>query len=80
MEDINFDTLNNEQKKVLLKALDYNVDKNGVIIDKTGKPHKCPYTQKKVLLKNASIMPGSAIVMNTSSLTLSEYITDYIDV
>lgn len=80
MEDISFDSLNDNQKRVLLKALDYNIDENEVILDKTGKPHLCPYTKRKVLLKNASIMPGSVIVMNTSSLTISEYITDYVDV
>lgn len=80
MEDICFDTLNEKQKTVLLKALDYSVDKNGIILDKTGRPHICPYTKKEVLFKNASIMSGSVIVMNTSSLTISEYITDYVDV
>ena len=79
MEDIQFTVLNDQQKTVLLKALDFDVDENGVILAKTGKPHICPYTKKKVLLSNASIMPGSVIVMNTSSLTLSEYISDYVD-
>lgn len=80
METIIFEELNDVQKKVLLEALEFKVADDGQINDKTGKPHICPFSNKKVYVKNASILPGSTIVINTSSLTLSEYITKYVDV
>ena len=80
MEDITFTKLDKEQKKILLEALGFSVEEDGLVLNDEGKPHICPYTQKKVFLENASILPGSIVVINTSSLTLSEYITDYVDV
>lgn len=80
MEEIIFEELTNVQKRTLLEALDFKVTDEGQINDKDDKPHICPFSNRKVFIKDASIMPGSTIVMNTSSLTLSEYITKYIDV
>jgi len=79
MDKRTFNKLTIEQKKVLLNALGYKVEEDGLILDENGKPHECPYTKKNVFLENASIMPGSVIVMNTSSITLSEYMSDYVD-
>jgi len=75
-----FVKLTDEQKLNLLKALDYDVDSKGFIIDtKTGKKIVCKYTEKPVLFKDASILPGSTIIVNTSLITLSEYIYDYLE-
>lgn len=74
-----FISLSAEQKLILLQALDYNIDSNGFVVDKTNKKVKCKYSNKPVLFNDASILPGSTIIINTSLITLSEYISDYLE-
>lgn len=71
--------LDNPQKQVLLKALDYELDSNGFIIDLNNKKVICPYSKKPIRLENASILPGSTVIINTSLITLSEYVSDYLE-
>ena len=75
--DIEFFDMKEEHKKLLLDLLGYCVDDKGVIIvKKTKKPHICPLTGTKIKLSEASILPwNSYIVVKTSAVTLSEYIT-----
>ena len=80
IEEVHFEKLTEDKKLILLKALGYDVNENGFILNDKKKYHICPYTNMRVLFKNASILPGSVVIINTSSLTLSEYITDYVDV
>ncbi|MBU3958059.1 MAG: hypothetical protein KKB25_03210 [Nanoarchaeota archaeon] len=80
MEQIIFEELTAEQKKMLIEGLCLKIDQDGFVRDKDGNLKICPFTNRKVHFEDASIMPGSTIVMNTSSLSLSEYITQYIDV
>ncbi len=74
-----FISLNDEQKLVLLKSLDYDVDYNGYIVDKNNKKVICKYSNQPILFKNASILPGSTVIVNTSLITISEYISDYLE-
>ena len=74
-----FISLNDEQKLVLLKSLDYDVDNNGYIVDKNNKKVLCQYSNHPVLFKNASILPGSTVIVNTSLITISEYISEYLE-
>ena len=74
-----FISLNDEQKLVLLKSLDYDVDNKGYIVDKNNKKIVCVYSNQHVLFKNASILPGSTIIVNTSLITISEYISEYLE-
>lgn len=82
MADIELDfidiTLN--EKITLLDILGYYVDENGVIYNKdTKEQHICPYTNEIVLIENASILPGSTVIINTTELSISEYFTEHID-
>jgi len=74
-----FLNLNAEQKLVLLKALDFDVDSRGFIVESANKKVICPYSKMPVKLENASILPGSTIIINTSLITLSEYISEYLE-
>lgn len=71
--------LNDEQKLVLLRSLDYNLDSMSFIVDPNGDKVICPYSNRPVKFKDASILPGSTVIINTSLITLSEYITDYLE-
>ena len=74
-----FISLNDEQKLILLKSLDYDVDNHDYIVDKNNKKVICRYSNQHVLFKNASILPGSTVIVNTSLITISEYISDYLE-
>lgn len=74
-----FLSLTNEEKKFLLGSLGYLLDDKNTILDSNGVPHLCPYTNKEVKLDNASILPGSTIVMTTSAFTLAEYVTENLE-
>lgn len=71
--------LTDEQKLVLLKSLDYDLDAESFIIDYKNNKVICPYSKRPVRFKDASILPGSTVIINTSLITLSEYISDYLE-
>jgi hypothetical protein len=76
MKEIEFIEISEGEKKILLDVLGYDVDEKGLIISREdNKPHRCPYTKREVFLKNASILPGSTIIIDTSVLSLSEYVS-----
>ena len=78
--EIEFLDLSPEEKILLLDVLGFSIDKEGYIYDLLLKErHICPYTKKDILSQNASILPGSTLIINTSALTISEYITDKLE-
>ena len=78
--DVTFTDINIEQKTALMDILGYYVDEKGIIFDKKTKmQHICPITDESVSIDNASILPGSTIIINTTELSLSEYFTDFFE-
>ena len=79
-KDITFLDITYDEKRILLDCLGYSVKEDNYIINtKTGDYHTCPITRERVLFENASILPGSALVINTTPLTISEYLSEYIE-
>ena len=75
-----FISLDYDRKVILLNALGYGVDREGYIIEEdTKKRVVCKYTNKYVKINGASILPGSTVIINTSPVTLSEYIEEYLE-
>ena len=78
--DVIFTNINIEEKTALMDILGYYVDEKGIIFDKKTKiEHICPITKEIVSIDNASILPGSTIIINTTELSLSEYFTDFFE-
>ena len=77
--DIQFANIDNEKKELILDVLGYYVGDEGFIfVKKTKKKHVCPITGRPVKFERASILPwNSNIVVNTSALTISEYISRF---
>ncbi|MBI2523008.1 hypothetical protein HYW19_01335 [Candidatus Woesearchaeota archaeon] len=71
--------LSKEDKKILLETLGYTVDKEGFVLSANKDREICPFTNNPIKLEDASIMPGSLIIMNTTPVTLSEYFYQYPD-
>ena len=79
-EDIEFLSISDDEKRVLLDILGYDIDETGLIIKReTQQPHICPITNRHVYLKDASILPGSEIVINTSAISLAQYFSKYLE-
>lgn len=78
--EIKFEEIGIEEKKILLDVLGYEIGEAGIILDKeTKKEHICPITESVVFIENASILPGSSVVINTSELSLAEYFTKFVE-
>lgn len=70
--------LSEKEMRVLFDALGYDVRKDGFVYEKdTDKKVLCHYTQEPLDFQKASILPGSTILINTSLITLSEYVTEF---
>lgn len=79
-DEIRFKTINIEEKRVLLDILGYEIGEGGIILDKTtNKEYLCPITGEAVFIENASILPGSTVVIKTSELSLAEYFTRFVE-
>lgn len=74
-----FISLSTEKKKVLLTALGYRIDIQGFIIDENNNRVICKYSGVEVPFANASILPGSTIIINTTSYTIAKYIEEYLE-
>jgi len=78
--EIKFESIGIEEKKVLLDILGYDVNEDGLILDReTGREYICPYTDRVVFVENASVLPGSTVVINTTELSLAEYLTKFVE-
>lgn len=78
--EIKFEEIGIEEKKILLNVLGYEVGEGGIILNKeTGKEHISPTTGNVVFIENASVLPGSTVVIDTSELSLAEYFTKFIE-
>ena len=71
--------ISNNKKKILLKALGYEVNEKGFVTDEEGAVVRCKYSHRGVHIKEASILPGSTIVINTTPVTLAAYIEEYLE-
>lgn len=77
-DSVKFVHVDNEQKKILLDVLGYGINADGYLVSKeTNELHICPITKEKVKLEKASLLPGSELVINTTPISLSEYLSKY---
>ena len=78
IKKISIINITNEEKVVLLKALGHGTNKEGFIIkNDTEEIVRDRYTNIKIKLENASILPGSTIILDTNSFSLAEYFEEF---
>ncbi|MCJ7648262.1 MAG: hypothetical protein MUP85_06590 [Candidatus Lokiarchaeota archaeon] len=78
--EIKFEDIGIDEKIILMDILGYEVDDNGLVLEKeTENEYKCPISGEPVFIENASILPGSTVIINTSDFSLSEYFTRFVD-
>lgn len=62
-----------KEKRILLKAFDYDINKKEAIVDSLTKEELISADTKKVItLKNATLAPGSLEILDTTPLTISK--------
>ncbi len=69
--------VNLEEKKAILEMLGYDIDNGKLIINETQKIHKCPINKRPVTLEEASIVPGSTLVIKSDAISFAEYFAQY---
>lgn len=75
-----FEELGIEEKKLLLKAYDYDVNEDGVIIDSLlNEPLVSNDTKRQIKLNSASFLPGSLNIIDTTPLTISKFLREKIE-
>ncbi|MBL7148317.1 MAG: hypothetical protein ISS82_05820 [Nanoarchaeota archaeon] len=72
-------SLKKEEMEILINALGYHLDEEGIVLDTKKEKVICPFTKKEINICNISVMPGSLVLMNTNPVTLSEYFYQYPD-
>lgn len=77
-KEITVINLTNEEKIILFRSLGYEVDTEGYIIKEETKERITDrYTTLPIKLENASILPGSTIILDTNPFSLSEYFEEF---
>jgi hypothetical protein len=72
--------LDKPKKKILLLALGYDIDQKGFVVwADTKKTVFCKYTRRPVHINEASVLPGSCLVINTTPTSMSQYIEEYLE-
>ena len=66
MAQINLVQLNNNKRFLALQKLGYDLDEEGYVIDGSQKGVICKYSEEKVHINTAAILPGSIIVINAT--------------
>ena len=78
MADLKLVQLSNEDRIKALSKLGYIINEEGYVIDKsTKKEVRCKYSEEKVHINTAAILPGSLLVINATPLTMAEYFVEH---
>jgi hypothetical protein len=80
-KDIIFEELGREEKILLLRAFDYDVDEKDYILNENGsriRSKECP--NEFLTLKNAALTPGSLEVIDSSPTSISKFLREKIEV
>jgi len=78
---INFDrfiSLTDDEKKILLYSLGFSIGREGFIYNNNQRVH-CYYTKEPVRFHEASVLPGSTIIVKTSPINISKYIDEFLE-
>ena len=77
METVSLKGVSKDSKLKLLKALELDVDEQGIYVTKNGKIVMDPYIDKPVRFSNMAIFPGSVIVLDDNPLSIASYIEEH---
>jgi len=79
-KDVIFDELGKKEQKLLLKAFDYNIDKEGFVLTPSGS--RIPsgdVPSKYIRAEDAALIPGSLKVIDSTPTAISKFIREEIE-
>jgi hypothetical protein len=75
-----FEELNSNEKCLLLRAFDFDVDSKGVVLDQTGRRIPSEETAGGfVTIENCMLTPGSLKVAEASPISISKFIRERVE-
>lgn len=75
--EITFEELGEMERILLLRAFDYDVDKNGYVLSPNGQKISSSDNPKKFIkIQEASLMPGSLKVIDGTPTAISKYLRE----
>ena len=77
MPNIELVELNISQRLKVLEKLGYSIDEQGYILDKDNRELICNYSEERVHIKTAAILPGSLLIINATPLTMAKYFIEH---
>ncbi|MBU2591124.1 MAG: hypothetical protein KKC21_03780 [Nitrospinae bacterium] len=75
---MNIKEMPREFKITLLQELGY--DSDGIFVLHNGEQHKDKYTKDPVKIDNMFVYPGSTIILDNNSLSITSFLEEYGDV
>ena len=77
MPELELIELEVDERTNVLEKLGYTIDEEGFVVDSEQKEVICKYTEEKVHIKTAAILPGSLLVINATPLSMARYFLEY---
>jgi hypothetical protein len=79
-KDIVFEELPDEEKKLLLRAFDYDIDDDGYILNTTGSRILSEENPGEFLhISNVALVPGTLDVIDGSPSSISKYLREKVE-
>ncbi len=69
--------LNVSERVKALERLGYSLNNEGYVLDKDNKEITCDYTNERVHIKTAAILPGSLLIINATPLSMARYFIEH---
>lgn len=72
--------LDNDKRLQVLEKLGYSIDNDGFVVSKkTKKEVVCKYTNEKIHINTAAILPGSHMIVNATPMSMAQYFVEQSD-
>jgi hypothetical protein len=76
-----FEELKKQERELLLKAFDYNIDTEGYIIDRTGSRIPSKELPSKFLrVEDSMLIPGSLEIVDGTPTSIAKFIREKVEV
>ena len=77
MGELVLEQLNNENRVDILNKLGYSINDEGYVTDSKKKEVICKYTEERIHINTAAILPGSVMVINATPLAMAQYFMEF---
>jgi len=80
VDEVKFEELNENERLLLLRAFDYDMDKEGYILSPGGnKIRSCENPEEYIKAKDAFLVAGSLKVLDGTPTTISQFLREKLE-